>query len=279
MENFYQESGRAGRDGKEARCIMLFRLGDMFKQSTMVFTEQTGLQKLYSMVAYCLDRSTCRREMIAQHFLDTWETIPCNGMCDNCTRADPSATGDVVDAAKAAVSILEQAARREQRVTGLKLVEAVQGKGASNLKLAGWAGDSLTKDQVESLVAHLTVEGHLKEDFHFTPYSTISYLVPGQRTVKGGLVIPFFTGKIGSKKNFEPTTRFPSSVSPYTLFSPPWSVIVHISPSVSLLTANPLACFKRDHQKLFTLKSELLYVLCSISHSTLLQQYQCNSFP
>ena len=85
--------------------------------------------------------------------------------------------------------------------------------------------------------------------------------------------------KLAAKKNFEPTTRFPSSVSPYTLFSPPWSVIVHISPSVSPLTANPLACFKRDHQKLFTLKSELLYVPCSISHSGLLQQYQCNSVP
>lgn len=200
MENFYQESGRAGRDGEEARCIMLFRLGDMFKQSTMVFTEQTGLQKLYSMVAYCLDRSTCRREMIAQHFLDTWETIPCNSMCDNCTRDDSIAKGDVGDAARAAVQILEQAGRREQRVTGLKLVEAVQGRGASNLKLAGWAGEGFSKDQVESLVAHLTIEGHLKEDFHFTPYSTISYLVPGQRPVRGELVIPFFTGRTGCKK-------------------------------------------------------------------------------
>ena len=200
MENFYQESGRAGRDGQKARCIMLFRLGDMFKQSTMVFTEQTGLQKLYSMVAYCLDRSTCRREMIAQHFLDTWETIPCNGMCDNCSREDEAAKGEVGDAARAAVGILEQAARREQRVTGLKLVEAVQGRGANNLKLAGWTGDGLSKDQVESLVAHLTVEGHLKEDFHFTPYSTISYLVQGHRPVRGDLVIPFFTGRTCVKR-------------------------------------------------------------------------------
>ena len=105
------------------------------------------------------------------------------------------------------MKILEQAGRREQRVTGLKLVDAVQGRGASNLKLAGWAGDGLSKDQVESLVAHLTVEGHLKEDFHFTPYSTISYLVPGQRPVRGELVIPFFTGNAGSKKAVESVKR------------------------------------------------------------------------
>merc|ERR1719342_538067 len=122
-------------------------------------------------------------------------------MCDNCTRDDEAAKGDVGDSARAAVRILEQAARREQRVTGLKLVEAVQGRGATNLKLAGWAGDGLSKDQVESLVAHLTVEGHLKEDFHFTPYSTISYLVPGQRPVRGELVIPFFTRKASCKKS------------------------------------------------------------------------------
>ena len=53
MENFYQESGRAGRDDAKAKCITFFRFADIFRISTMVFTEKTGLQKLYEMVAYC----------------------------------------------------------------------------------------------------------------------------------------------------------------------------------------------------------------------------------
>lgn len=50
-----QESGRAGRDGEKAQCIVFWRFADLTRQSTMVFTEQTGLENLYGLVSYCLD--------------------------------------------------------------------------------------------------------------------------------------------------------------------------------------------------------------------------------
>ena len=55
MENFYQESGRAGRDNLPAKCILLYKFSDIARLSTMVFTEQTGLEKLYGIVAYSLN--------------------------------------------------------------------------------------------------------------------------------------------------------------------------------------------------------------------------------
>lgn len=55
MENLYQESGRAGRDDQKSHCVVFYRLADIFRQSSMVFTEQTGLDNLYGIMAYCTD--------------------------------------------------------------------------------------------------------------------------------------------------------------------------------------------------------------------------------
>lgn len=46
-----------GRDGQTSLCILYYRFADVGRQSTMVFTERTGLDNLYGIVAYCIDVS------------------------------------------------------------------------------------------------------------------------------------------------------------------------------------------------------------------------------
>merc|ERR1719319_2066616 len=154
----------------------------MFKQSTMVFTDQTGLEKLYNIVSYCVDQKQCRRTLIAEHFLETMEEMECNAMCDHCEYSRNMESKDVSDYGKTAVAILRQAKLKEIRLTGLKLVEALMGKGPNNVKMAGWKG-RLSKEDTERVLINLILEGFIKEDFHYTAYSTISYLLPGPREV------------------------------------------------------------------------------------------------
>ncbi|BBH02719.1 RECQ helicase L2 [Prunus dulcis] len=55
------ESGRAGRDGLPSQCLLYFRPGDVPRQSSMVFYENSGLQNLYDIVRYCQSKRQCRR--------------------------------------------------------------------------------------------------------------------------------------------------------------------------------------------------------------------------
>ena len=74
-----------GRDDAHADVILLASFTDAFRQSSMVFTERTGLEKLYGMLAYAFDVKHCRRSLIAQHFGETYDMATCNDMCDHCS--------------------------------------------------------------------------------------------------------------------------------------------------------------------------------------------------
>ncbi|XP_041472757.1 ATP-dependent DNA helicase Q1-like [Lytechinus variegatus] len=181
MENYYQESGRAGRDDEPAKCIAYYGLPDVFRQSTMVVTEQTGQQKLYNMVAYCVAPATCRRTLIGQHFGERWEgQARCNKMCDVCRSGAKVVEKDMLPHLQRIYTILDHKSKGDNRVTALKLTEELMSK-------KGVA--ALDKDQAKKmtgldygyLIAHFLLEGYLREDFHFTPYNTISYIIPGPK--------------------------------------------------------------------------------------------------
>lgn len=145
----------------------------------MVLTEHTGLQNLYSMLCYCISESRCRRAIIARHFGERCDKEDCRKMCDVCVAVSggsvPSnSQEDVTDICRGFLNVLEKSSLKEKRLTALKLVEAWK-------PLERTGSFKRSADNLERVLIHCVIEGVLKEDFHFTPYSTISYIVPARK--------------------------------------------------------------------------------------------------
>ena len=86
---------------------------------------------------------------------------------------------DVSENARDVIKILDSAKSLKERVTGLKLVDALMGKKVGKVKMTTLSGPKLPREDCERVLCHMLLEGYLREDFHFTPYSTISYILPG----------------------------------------------------------------------------------------------------
>ena len=142
IEGYYQETGRAGRDGLSSDCVLFFSYGDKSQQDFFIRqikddTERLNAEKkLMQMVEYCQTRS-CRRQFLLNYFGEVWPPENC-GACDVCLPAEGHLDfGEEFDGTKLTQKILSAIVRTEGRFGANHIVDVLRGSHSRRLLTLG----------------------------------------------------------------------------------------------------------------------------------------------
>ncbi|MCE5197362.1 MAG: DNA helicase RecQ [Armatimonadota bacterium] len=204
IEAYYQETGRAGRDGLPADAWMTYGMADVVLQRSLIDSsyaddlhKRLEHRKLNALLGLC-ETTSCRRQVLLSYFGD--EILSPCGNCDTCL--NPAETWDGTLAAKKAIYIANQTG---QRFGAVHLVDIMLGKMTERVtkfghdKLSAFGrGKELSEREWSSVFRQLVAMGYLSVDME--RYGSIKLTPESMSVMQGGVNISLRKDHLGSGK-------------------------------------------------------------------------------
>lgn len=187
LEGYYQETGRAGRDGGEGLCIAFYAQKDLkklekFMEGKPVAEQDIGRQLLQETAAYA-ESSVCRRKMLLHYFGEEYPHDNCHN-CDNCLHPK-----EKIEAGKALVIVLKAILAVKENFRQEYVIDFVKGRGTDDIlshkhdQLDDFgAGEDEDPKLWNPVIRQALIAGYLKKDVE--NYGLLKVTAAGKRFIK-----------------------------------------------------------------------------------------------